>query len=221
MAFFRKNFSYGVLAVALKSAPDYPDDPGYDELAVEVDHTLPNEDDTDLTTEFRLVVWSGTVNPGDDPSMEIVTVTRTVNSRVYQITERGSEGTGIVEHPVGSYVGLHYTAGVSNDDIAPIEAILDSSAGSVFYTWITVTGEKIIKALAPGSYGQVLVTAGPSAPPFWDWIFRAPGAAYSGTKTIGIYIVATITSETITLADTHTQDTSGHLYMEYDAVIES
>ena len=175
--YYRKNFSAGVMSLALKDSPDYTDDPRFDEIAVEEGHTLPDSDDTTLTKQFRLVIWSGDyTNPGDDPSMEIVTAIRTTHPLVYQIVTRGEEDTAIVAHPVGCYVGLHYTAGVSNADFETILSILESDIGSIIYSWIDVFGNKKIGILPPAAHGKVLVTAGSSKRPFWDWVWGAPGA---------------------------------------------
>ena len=176
--YYRKNFSSGVMSLHLKSAPDYPDDPRYDEIAVAEDHTLPNSDDTTLTKQFRLVIWSGDyINPGNDPSMEIVTATRTTHPLVYQIVTRGEEDTAIVAHPVGCNIGLHYTAGLSNADLETILAILEADPGSIIYSWTDVFGNRQIGILSPAAFGKVLVTAGSNKRPFWDWIWGAPGAA--------------------------------------------
>ena len=176
-AYYRKNFSSGIMSLALKAAPDYPDDPRYDEIAVGDDHTLPDSSDTTLTKQFRLVIWSGDyANPGDDPSMEIVTATRTAHPLVYQIVTRGEENTAIAAHPIGCNVGLHYTAGVSNADLETILAILEADEGSLVYSWTDIFGNKQIGVLAPGEYGQVLVTAGSNQRPYWDWVWLSPGA---------------------------------------------
>lgn len=177
MIFYRKNFGAGVLDVALKAAPDYTGDPGYDEIAVVDGHTLPSSSEVDLTDQFTLVIWSDTANPGDDPNMEIVTATKTSHPRIYQVVERGAEDTDIVAHPVGSYVGLHYTAGVSNADLEPILDILEASKGSLIYAWQDIFGNSYIEILPPGSYGQVLVTGGLTNRPFWDWVWLTPGAS--------------------------------------------
>ena len=180
--YYRKNFSSGVMSLALEATSDYaggaPDYPRYDEIAVEEDHTLPNSDDTILTKQFRLVIWSGDyTNPGDDPGMEIVTATRTTHPLVYQIVTRGEEDTSIVAHSIGSNVGLHYTAGVSNADLEAVLAILEADRGSLIYSWTDVFGNRQIEVLPPAVFGKVLVTAGSNKRPFWDWIWGAPGAA--------------------------------------------
>lgn len=175
--YYRKNFSSGVMSLPLKASPDYPDDPRYDEIAVKEDHNLPNSDNTTLTKRFRLVIWSGDyTNPGDDPEMEIVTATRSTHPLVYHIITRGEEGTAIVAHPVGCNVGLHYTAGVSNADLATILSILEGDVGSIIYSWKDVFGNRQIGVLPPAAHGKVLVTAGDNRRPFWDWIWGAPGA---------------------------------------------
>ena len=176
--YYRKNFSSGVMSLALKATPDYPDDPRYDEIAVDEGHTLPNSDDTTLAKQFRLVIWSGDyTNPGDDPNMEIVTATRTTHPQVYQIVTRGEEDTAIVAHAIGCNVGLHYTAGVSNADLETINSILEAEVGSIIYSWIDVFGNRQIGILPPAAHGKVLVTAGSDKRPFWDWVWGAPGAA--------------------------------------------
>ena len=179
-AYYRKNFSSGVMSLLLKATPTPgdPDDPRYNEIAVEEDHTLPNSADTTLIKQFRLVIWSGDyINPGDDPEMEIVTATRSTHPLVYHIITRGEEGTTIVAHPVGCIVGLHYTAGVSNADLETISAILEADPGSIIYSWTDVFGNRKIGILPPAAHGKVLVTAGSDKRPFWDWVWGAPGAA--------------------------------------------
>lgn len=176
--YYRKNFSSGVMSLLLKAAPSYAEDPRYDEIAVEEDHTLPNSDDTTLTRQFRLVIWSGDYsNPGDDPDMEIVTATRTTHPLVYQIVTRGEEDTAIVAHPVRCNVGLHYTAGLSNADLETIQSILEAEVGSIIYSWADVFGNTHVGMLSPAPQGKVLVTAGSGKAPFWDWIWGAPGGA--------------------------------------------
>ena len=197
--YYRKNFSSGALAIQLIDSPGYPDDPLYDEIALEEDHTLPDATEAELTDQFRLVIWSETINPGDDPSMEIVTATRTSHPRVYQIVTRGEENTDIVAHPVGSYVGLHYTAGLSELDMAPVNDILAASAGSLIYVWVDIFGNKSIEILSPGSYGQVLVTAGSNERPFWDWAWLAPGAAYGAIKAFYHEVLVGVAGSKITI----------------------
>lgn len=167
--FFRKNWGSGILAIQLNDTSGYPDDPLYDEIAVEEDHTLPGSDSSDGSTlddEFVFVIWNETPNPGDDPGMEIVVARRTEHPRVYQVVTRGAENTLISEHPVGSFVGLHYTAGVSTHDLAPIQAILDATIGSIIYTWADVYDRREMGILPPGTNGMVLYTAGDNQPPF-------------------------------------------------------
>ncbi len=177
MTYYRKNFSSGVMSLLLKAAPSYTDDPRYDEIAVEENHTLPNSEDIALTKQFRLVIWNGDYsNPGDDPDMEIVTATRTTHPLVYQIVTRGEEDTAIVAHPVRCNVGLHYTAGLSNADLESIQSILEADVGSIIYSWADVFGNRQIGMLSPAPQGKVLVTAGVGKRPFWDWIWGAPGA---------------------------------------------
>ena len=180
-SYFRKNYARGVMQIQLLDAPRYPDDPLYDELVLTTDHTLPTAaDGCEIDREMQLVIWSNTDNPGWDPGMEIVTCTRTAHPQVYQITQRGAENTPIGAHAVDSYVGLHYTAGVSNNDLQPIIDMLAASVGTIVYTWEDLSGNRKIGILPPGLYGQVLVTAGDDAAPFWDWVWGAPGAMGGG-----------------------------------------
>ena len=205
--FYRKNFSSGIMSLELKVAPDYLDDPRYDEIAVEDDHTLPDSNDTTLTKQFRLVIWNGDyTNPGDDPSMEIVTATRTTHPRVYQIVTRGEENTAIVAHPVGCNVGLHYTAGVSNADLGVILPILAANPGSIIYSWTDVFGNKQVGLLPPGTYGKVLVTAGTGQAPFWDWVWLAPGATYGRIKYYNPIIYSGKSTAVITISKQRTEE---------------
>lgn len=198
--YYRKNYASAVLSIALVDSPGYVDDPLYDEIAVDTDHTLPNSTEVPtLTEQFRLIIWSNTIDPGDAPDMEIVTVTRTSHPRVYQIATRGEEDTGIVAHAVGSRVGLHYTAGISNADLEPILAVLAAAAGSIVYAWTDVFGNKSIAILEPSNYGKVLVTAGDNKRPFWDWVWGAPGASYGGIKQIYITIETGLSNAIITM----------------------
>lgn len=181
---FRKNFGAGVLAQEMISSPGYVDDPLYDEIAVDADHSLPSTAVDGVTTSdsFLLVIWNDTVDPGDDPDMEIMSAIITSHSRVFQVVDRALEGTSASAHPVGSSVGLHYTAGLSLEDMSPIVAIYDSTPGSLIYSWVDVFGVREIGILVPGLYGQVLVTAGDNHRPFWDWVWGAPGGTYSRIK---------------------------------------
>lgn len=104
-AFLRKNFAHGVLASNIDS-----DD---EQITVEVGHALP------ITAgEFVLVIWDmeNSPNPADDPNTEIVTASYSGTPNIYDII-RGQEYTLAVNHIKGSEVALHYTAGMSKEDL--------------------------------------------------------------------------------------------------------
>jgi hypothetical protein len=209
---YRKNYSGGTTQIALSASPGYPDDPFYDEIAMDSGHTLPNgvNDDSTMDDRFNLVIWSDTIDPGADPSMEIVVAERTTHPLVYQIVERGAEDTSISAHPIGSNVGLHYTALVSEEDLAPIQAILDAVEGSIIYTWSNVFGEKRIGILAPGTSGMTLHTAGAGQPPYWDWVY---GLA-SRTFLLYIFMEGSGAIETMDKTLLHTVD-EAEIYTQY------
>jgi hypothetical protein len=208
---FRKNFGAGILAQEMISSPRYPDDPLYDELAVETDHTLPSTavDGVSTSDIFLLVVWYDTVDPGDDSDMEIMSAIITSHPRVFQMVERGLEGTSVAAHPVGSNVGLHYTAGLSLEDLQPLIVIHDSTPGSLIYSWTDVFGVREIGILEPGLYGQVLVTAGDGHEPFWDWVWGSPGAAYGRIRTFRPRIYSGHSQELVTMNVTRQVTASG------------
>jgi hypothetical protein len=65
-----------------------------------------------------------------------------------------------------------------------VSLVLAAPLGSLFYVWQNVLGQRQMVKLSPSIYGQVLVTQGANQPPFWDWVWQSPGAAYSGHKVI-------------------------------------
>ena len=104
-AFLRKNFARGSLKNLLTFDAT--------QMTLEVGHTLPTE-----AGSFRVVIWDMETfpNPVDDPDTEIVTTTYSGVPNVYTIT-RAQEDTLGVAHAVGSEVALHYTAGMSSQDM--------------------------------------------------------------------------------------------------------
>ncbi len=211
--YYRKNWGQGELSIQLNDSPGYPDDPLYDEIAVDEGHTLPGSSATDGSTMddlFILVIWSGGENPGSDPSMEVVSARRTTHPRVFQIVDRGLDDTPIGNHPVGSYVGMHYTALVSYHDLQPIQAILDADVGSIFYTWTDVFDRREIGILPPGINGQVLHTAGSGQPPYWDWVYGYAARTFR----IHIYTGYVLLNISMDQEMSHTIDAT-NLYTEY------
>jgi len=196
--YFRKNYGFGTTRQAISK--NIADGYLYYNIFVETKkNSLPNGSDgslynpsnltdPDLTSQFKLVIWSTTVDPGDATDFEIVIARRTENANVYDIITRGDEDTAIVAHPAGSYVGLHYTAGLSMADLEPIRTILAAPKGSLIYTGDDGFGNKIIDILTPSTYGKVLVTAGDNKPPFWDWVWESPGALSGMDVTILVNI---------------------------------
>jgi hypothetical protein len=104
-AFLRKNFAFGSLAVQLTAVAT--------QMTLNVGHTLPTD-----AGSFRVVIWNIVTfpNPADDPDAEIVTATYSGGPNIYNIV-RAQEDTLQLVHAVGSEVALHYTAGVSDDDL--------------------------------------------------------------------------------------------------------
>lgn len=105
MAFLRKNFAKATLDGVLLA--------GSGTLTVLTGHTLPV-----IAGQMRLTIWnvSAFPDPADDPDLEIVTAVYSGTSNIYNIT-RAQENTSDVLHPSGSRIALHYTAGMSDDDI--------------------------------------------------------------------------------------------------------
>jgi len=105
MSFIRKNFARGTLASDLGA--------GAVQLEVQAGHTLPTS-----VGSFRLVIWDNTnfPDPADDPLLEIVTASYSGTPNFYDIV-RAQEDTSDVAHSTGNRAALHYTAGMSEDDI--------------------------------------------------------------------------------------------------------
>jgi hypothetical protein len=103
-AFLRKNFARGALKNLLTATAT--------SMTLDAGHTLPTD-----AGSFRAVIWDMEAfpNPADDPDTEIVTASYSTPN-VYIIT-RAQEDTLGVAHAIGSEVALHYTAGVSNQDL--------------------------------------------------------------------------------------------------------
>ena len=104
-AFLRKNFARGSLSLLLTDVAV--------QMRLNVGHGLPTE-----AGFFRAVIWnmSAFSNPADDPDTEIVTASYSGVPNVYNI-QRAQEGTLQVGHPVNSEVAIHYTSGMSEDDL--------------------------------------------------------------------------------------------------------
>jgi len=68
--------------------------------------------------------------------------------------------------------------------------MLTGENGSIFYAW---NGE--IVELPHGIYGQVLVTGGHGARPFWDWVWNAPGASTATAFVIDCEVSSSVTAE--------------------------
>lgn len=110
MAFLRKNFARGTLTSNLLA--------GALTLTVSAGHNLPTS-----AGIFRLVIWNATSfpDPFDDPTLEIVTASYSGTPNLYNII-RAQEDTLDVLHASGSRVALHYTAGMSEDDLTIVAA---------------------------------------------------------------------------------------------------
>jgi len=91
--------------------------------------------------------------------------------------------------------------------------ILASPVGSIIYIWENDEGDKFLQRLIPGSYGQVLVTAGAGARPFWDWVWESPGA--EGSPSIVYYLVAESSVEAAKVTMNHEVAQSGAISIDY------
>jgi hypothetical protein len=103
--FLRKNFARGSLAAQLLV--------GSTQLTLHFGHTLP------ITTgSMRLCIWNIVVynNPAEDLNAEFVTASYSGTPNLYNII-RAQEGTIAVAHSIGDEVALHFTAGLSSDDL--------------------------------------------------------------------------------------------------------
>ncbi len=145
MAFLKANFAHGTLASTLSAAAT--------QLTMTAGHSLPT-----ASGEFRLVIWDAATypNPSDDSNVEIVTGSFNAGN-VYDIL-RAEESTSDVEHAAGSKVGLHYTAGVSLDDLANV-----SNAFKTFFLSDTGSGVGSLNYAYPHETGEAqstIVTAG-------------------------------------------------------------
>jgi hypothetical protein len=108
MAFLRKNFARGTLAADINDVVT--------QMTLTGTHSLPTS-----AGNFRLVIWDAISypDPADDAGLEVVTASYNAPN-VYDIV-RAQEDTIASSHDAGDRVGLHYTAGVSQDDVDSIE----------------------------------------------------------------------------------------------------
>jgi len=106
MAYLRKNFSRGHLNSGITELSN--------SITVNSGHTLPTD-----VGQFRLVIWDHIhyPDPAEDPNVEIVTASYSGVVNVYNII-RAQEDTIAVSHDIGCRCGMHYTAGVSLDDLS-------------------------------------------------------------------------------------------------------
>lgn len=103
MSFLRKNFARATLAATINESVTTMTVSG---------STLPTEEG-----EMRLIIWdyASYPDPLNDPNYEIVTASY-VSGSTYSIT-RSQEDTEANTHYAGERIGLHYTAGTSEDDL--------------------------------------------------------------------------------------------------------
>jgi len=111
MALLRKNFAKGTLAAGVNGLVT--------QMTVVAGHTLPINAGT-----FPLTIWDNATYP--DPAdalaagdLEIVIAEYSGTPNVYTIT-RAQEGTLGVPHGLGHRAALHYTAGMSEDDLTVV-----------------------------------------------------------------------------------------------------
>jgi len=101
----RKNFARGLLSAGINAVVT--------QLTVTAGHTLPT-----TAGNFKLVIWDQTTysDPAGDPNLEIVTASYSGTPNVYDIV-RAQENTVAVVHSLGDRTALHFTAGMSLDDL--------------------------------------------------------------------------------------------------------
>ncbi|NVM22098.1 MAG: hypothetical protein HWN68_10010 [Desulfobacterales bacterium] len=91
-----------------------------------------------------------------------------------------------------------------NTEITNIEnnygIMLAGEDGSIFYAW---KGE--IEELPHGIYGQVLVTGGHGQRPFWDWVWKAPGAETATAFVIDCIVESSVATDKPTMDYTSDQ----------------
>ena len=106
MAFLRSNFGRGYLATGITVLSN--------QIIVRAGHTLTVE-----LGSFRAVIWDHLhfPDPADDPNKEIITASYSGVPNVYDIL-RAQENTIAAVHDIGQRIGMHYTAGVSMDDLS-------------------------------------------------------------------------------------------------------
>ena len=227
MAFIKKNFSFGTLASTLSAAAT--------QLTMTAGHSLPT-----TTGEFRLVIWDAVTypNPSDDSNVEIITGSFNAGN-VYDII-RAEESTSDVEHAAGSKVGLHFTVGVYESDLALVAASFKtfflsdtgSGVGSLNYAYPHETTEAestIVSAgLSTGNdqliKGYITEVGEPGTTTIHAGIFPAHLHAKKGAsnhKTTQLYAVlssvdADGTSNKITITTTNISDPLTDTEMAYE-----
>jgi len=148
MVFIRKNYAIGKLASGISDVDL--------EVTLQVGHTLPTE-----AGEFRLTVWNDTVypNPADDSGVEIMTAAYSGVSNVYNIV-RAQEGTPASAHSEGHAAALHYTAGMSENDmlqVGRVEVDETGFANGKILVVDTVGGDRLkYQDLPAHSYADVI-----------------------------------------------------------------
>ncbi|MBE3101081.1 MAG: hypothetical protein IMZ47_02280, partial [Firmicutes bacterium] len=111
MAKLRKNFAKGILAAGINDLVT--------QVTITAGHTLPTAVGT-----FPLTIWNNTTYP--DPAdalaagdLEIVTASYSGTPNLYTIV-RAQESTVAVAHGAGDRAALHFTAGMSEDDLTVV-----------------------------------------------------------------------------------------------------
>ena len=131
-AFLRKNFAHGSLAVQLTAIAT--------QMTLNAGHTLPTD-----AGSFRVVIWDMVTfpNPADDSNAEIVTTSYSGTPNIYNI-QRAQENTLAKVHVVGSETALHYTAGLSTEDLDWLGSKKVDETGIVNGMVLTVSGSNLV-----------------------------------------------------------------------------
>lgn len=76
-----------------------------------------------------------------------------------------------------------------------VGAFLTGVNGTIWYAW---DGEVV--ELPPDTYGKVLTDGGGDVPPFWDWVWQAPGGYAATAFVIDVSVWSSVSASKITIA---------------------
>jgi len=91
--------------------------------------------------------------------------------------------------------------------------IKDPAQGRLFVQWNDAEGNIEIIQLPSGEYGQVLVSGGPGAKPFFDWGWGAPGLQSGLERSYYVDVYAEVHKEVVTVDKTIEQEVTQNVEM--------